>query len=175
MYEEQGWWKLFSSHSVRELFGGFLESLQGQTCVLQGLACLVKYHTCYDWVWSYADLDWSPRGPISNKVIGIVSEKLLSANNQWYKEHYQNKHLETEKGTNNWNFYRTRVRSLFTLVTHSLTNSLTHSLLFSKLDWCDPVAWRCFSKLVEVVTVADEDRVGNSLLQIWKLRFGQKA
>ena len=34
------------------------------------------------------------------------------------------------------------------------------------------------SKLVEVVTVADvsdEDRVGNSLLQIWKLRFGQNA
>ena len=33
------------------------------------------------------------------------------------------------------------------------------------------------SKLVEVVTVADvidEDRVGNSLLQIWKLRFGHK-
>ena len=34
------------------------------------------------------------------------------------------------------------------------------------------------SKLVVVVTVADvsdEDRVGNSLLQIWKLRFGHKA
>ena len=34
------------------------------------------------------------------------------------------------------------------------------------------------SKLFEVVIVADvddEDRVGNSLLQIWKLRFGQKA
>ena len=35
------------------------------------------------------------------------------------------------------------------------------------------------SKLVEVVTdvaeVDDEDRVGNSLLQIWKLRFGHKA
>ena len=34
------------------------------------------------------------------------------------------------------------------------------------------------SKLVEIVTVADvddEDRVGNSLLQIWKLRFGHKA
>ena len=33
------------------------------------------------------------------------------------------------------------------------------------------------SKLVEVVTVADvdaEDRVGNSLLQIWKLRFAHK-
>ena len=36
-----------------------------------------------------------------------------------------------------------------------------------------------YSKLVEVVsTVADvseEDRVGNSLLQIWKLRFGYKV
>ena len=35
-----------------------------------------------------------------------------------------------------------------------------------------------YSKLFEVVTVADvddEDRVGNSLLQIWKLRFDHKA
>ena len=35
-----------------------------------------------------------------------------------------------------------------------------------------------YSKLVEVVTVADfsdEYCVGNSLLQIWKLRFGHKA
>ena len=34
------------------------------------------------------------------------------------------------------------------------------------------------TKHVEVVTVADvdvEDRVGNSLLEIWKLRFGNKA
>ena len=34
------------------------------------------------------------------------------------------------------------------------------------------------SKLVEVVTLADvdsEDHVGNSLLQIWELRFGHKA
>ena len=34
------------------------------------------------------------------------------------------------------------------------------------------------SKLVEIVTVAnvdDEDRVGNSLLQIWELRFGHNA
>ena len=34
------------------------------------------------------------------------------------------------------------------------------------------------SKLVDIVTVADvddEDRDGNSLLQIWKLRFGHKA
>ena len=35
-----------------------------------------------------------------------------------------------------------------------------------------------YSKLVALVTVADvsdEDRVGNSLLPIWKLRFGHKA
>ena len=34
------------------------------------------------------------------------------------------------------------------------------------------------SKLVEVVTVTnvdDEDHFGNSLLHIWKLRFGHKA
>ena len=31
------------------------------------------------------------------------------------------------------------------------------------------------SKLVDVVTVADEDHVGSNLLQISKLRFGQKA
>ena len=34
------------------------------------------------------------------------------------------------------------------------------------------------SKLVDIVTVAnvdDEDCVGNSLLQIWELRFGHKA
>ena len=35
-----------------------------------------------------------------------------------------------------------------------------------------------YSKLVEVVALADvsdEDRIGNSLLQIWKLRFSHKA
>ena len=35
-------------------------------------------------------------------------------------------------------FYRVQVRSLSTLVTHSLPNSV----LFSKLDWCDPCMWR---------------------------------
>ena len=62
-------------------------------------------------------------------------------------------------------FYRTRVRSLFTLVTHWLTDSVT----FSRLDWCDPGMWRWQLKLVEIVTVAyvdDEDRVSKSLLQI---------
>ena len=60
-------------------------------------------------------------------------------------------------------FYRTRVRSLFTL-----TNSLTHSCLVNFND----VTLACEdtnSKLVDVVNVADvddEDRVGNNLLQI---------
>ena len=74
-------------------------------------------------------------------------------------------------------FYRTRVRSLFTLVSNSLTNSLTHSCLVNLID----VTLACEDanlKRVEVVTVADvdaEDHVGNSLLQIWELTFGPKA
>ena len=61
--------------------------------------------------------------------------------------------------------YRTRVRSLAMLVTHSLT----HCRLVNLID----VTLVCEdgnSKLVEVVTVVDvdaEDNVGNSLLQIW--------
>ena len=67
------------------------------------------------------------------------------------------------------------------LVTNSLTDSLTHSLTHSRLVNLIDVTLACedaYSKLVEVVTVADvddEDRVGNSLLQIWKLRFRHKA
>ena len=63
----------------------------------------------------------------------------------------------------------------------SLTDSLTHSLTDSCLVNLIDVTLACEganSKLVEVVTVADvddEDHVGNSLLQIWKLRFGHKA
>ena len=73
--------------------------------------------------------------------------------------------------------YRTRVRSLAIFVSDSFTHSLTHSSLVNFID----VTLACedaYSKLVEAVTVADvsdEDRVGNSLLQIWKLRFGHKA
>ena len=54
--------------------------------------------------------------------------------------------------------------------------SLTDSCLVDLID----VTLACEdanSKLVEVVTVAnvdDENRVGNTLLQIWKLRFGHK-
>ena len=58
-----------------------------------------------------------------------------------------------------------------------MTHGLTHSRLVDFID----VTLACEdadSKLVEVVTVAHvyaEDRVGNSFLQIWKLRFGHKA
>ena len=58
-----------------------------------------------------------------------------------------------------------------------LTHSLTHSRLVNLIDVTLPCE-DAYSKLVEVVTVADvsdEDRVGNSLLQIWNLRFGHIA
>ena len=73
-----------------------------------------------------------------------------------------------------FSFYRTRVRSLFTLITNSLTNSLTDSCLVNLIDVtlaCEDVN----SKFVDVETVADQDRIGNNLLYILKLRFGQKA
>ena len=59
-------------------------------------------------------------------------------------------------------------------MTHSFTDSLTHCRLVNLID----VTLACedtYSKLFEDVAVADvydEDRVGNSLLQIWKMRFG---
>ena len=63
------------------------------------------------------------------------------------------------------------------LVTHSLTHSLSHSCLVNLID----VTLACEddnSKLVDVVTVAhvdDEKRVDNSLVQIWKVKFGLKV
>ena len=67
------------------------------------------------------------------------------------------------------------------IIVYSVTNSLTDSLTNSCLVNLIGVTLACEdanSKLVGVVTVADvsdEDRVGNSFLQIWKLRFGHKA
>ena len=64
---------------------------------------------------------------------------------------------------------------------HWLPLSLTHSLTPLRLVDLIDVTLACedaYSKLVEVVTVADvsdEDRVGISLFQIGKLRFGHKA
>ena len=62
---------------------------------------------------------------------------------------------------------------MFTLVTNSLTDSLTHCLvnLIDVSLACEDVN----SKFVDVETVADQDRIGNNLLYILKLRFGQKA
>ena len=59
---------------------------------------------------------------------------------------------------------------MFTLVTNSLTDSCLVNLIDVTLA-CEDAN----SKDVNVVTVADEDLVGNNLLQISKLRFGQKA
>ena len=44
-----------------------------------------------------------------------------------------------------WEFFIefTRVRLLASLVSNSLIDSLLNSLLFSRLDWCDPGVWRC--------------------------------
>ena len=65
------------------------------------------------------------------------------------------------------------IRSLAMLVSDLVTNCRLVNLIDVTLGCEDDN-----SKLVEVVTVADvdaEDRVGKSLLQIWKLRFGLKA
>ena len=58
-------------------------------------------------------------------------------------------------------------------VTHSLTDSRLVDLTDVTLAFED-----ANSKLIEVITVADvddEDRVGNSLLHIWRRRFGHKV
>ena len=66
------------------------------------------------------------------------------------------------------------------LVTNSLTDfsySLTNSCLVNLID-VTLASEDANSKLIEVPIVADvdyEDRVGNSLLHILKLRFGHKA
>ena len=67
--------------------------------------------------------------------------------------------------------------SLTDSLTHSLTDSLTHCRLVNFID----LTLACEddnSKLVEVVSVAhvdDDKRVGNSLVQIRKVRFGHKV
>ena len=61
-------------------------------------------------------------------------------------------------------------------LTHSLTHWLTHSILVNLIDVT--LACEDGNSKLEIVTdaeVSDEDRVGNSLLQIWKLRFGLRA
>ena len=59
----------------------------------------------------------------------------------------------------------------------SLTDSLTHSCLINLID-VTLASEDAISKLVEAVSLADvdnEDHVGTTLLQIWEVRFCQKA
>ena len=66
---------------------------------------------------------------------------------------------------------------MFTLVTHSLTHSLTNSLTHCPLVNLIDVTLACEdtnSKLVDIVTVANVDD-DNSLVQIWKVKFGHKV
>ena len=86
----------------------------------------------------------------------------------------QSKYIDTTFTFSLTYFYQTRVRSLAMLVSDSLTHSLTDSCLVSLID----IILACEEanpKLVDVVTVALEHRGSHNLLQIWKLRFGQKA
>ena len=58
-----------------------------------------------------------------------------------------------------------------------VTHSLTHCRLVNLID-VTLVCEDAYSKLVQVVTVADvdsKDHVGNSLLHIWELRLGNRA
>ena len=97
------------------------------------------------------------------EMLLAIQSYLSKFTNCWYSQMLNCK-------CNAWTFYRTRVRSLGMLVTHSLTNCCLVNLIDATLA-CEDTN----SKLVDVVTVADDDCVGNNLLQIWKLRFGQKA
>ena len=67
-------------------------------------------------------------------------------------------------------FCWTRVRSLFPLVTNWLTHSLTHSLLFSKLDWCDLILKLKFGHKIEFLSRLWEQ----SLIKILTLKHGRE-
>ena len=71
-------------------------------------------------------------------------------------------------------FYRTQVQSLFAFVSSSPTCWLTDCCLVNLID-VTLVCEEANTKLVDVVTVTDEDPVGNNLLHISKLRLGKKA
>ena len=69
------------------------------------------------------------------------------------------------------------IGNAFQWLTDWLTNSLTDSGLVNLIDMT--LAFEgAYSKLVEAVTVShvdDENRVDNSLVQIWKVKFGHKV
>ena len=66
-----------------------------------------------------------------------------------------------------WSFLSEPSQSLAILV----TNPLIHCCLVDLND----VTLACEGANSKLVDVDDEDRVGNSLLQIWKLKFDHKA
>jgi len=55
-----------------------------------------------------------------------------------------------------------------------LTHSLTDSVTFSKLDWCNPGVWRCQLKTCWCCNCCWWGSCWQQLLQILKLRFGKK-
>ena len=79
------------------------------------------------------------------------------------------------EGVKNEYFTVYETQNTFYLIVRGLKNAFSMPLnLIAVTLACEDA----YSKLVEVVTIADvddENRVGNSLLQIWKLRFGQKS
>ena len=74
------------------------------------------------------------------------------------------------------------LKSLAMLVTHWLTHWLPNSVLFSKLDWCDPGVWRCQLKtcwglllllmLMMRIVLATVWCILGSSGKIFKLEFG---
>ena len=81
----------------------------------------------HKWIYAVVPLSVGPVGP-GGGIYSIIEDVVC-------KVYLQKTELEpNNSGYMQFCFYRTRVRSLVMLVTHSLTDSLTHSLPFSKLD-----------------------------------------
>ena len=65
------------------------------------------------------------------------SSYLINSNKSWVMTLLTNNKVRFTESEEKAFFYRTRVRSLVMLVTNSLSDWLTDSLLFSKLDACE--------------------------------------
>ena len=158
------------------LWNAWLEKFTTRQAV-SGVGCYIRDTLCPKIVWSWE---------ISSLLLPISFSFFIGRSwNTSIKWHLQLSLGLFSKAKECWfhllvriGFYRTRVRSLFTLVSNWLTNWLTNWLPNSCLVNLIDVTLACEdanSKLVDVVTVADEDHAGNNLLQISKLRFGQKT
>ena len=151
-------------------FGVDWEHWNKKTWPLQNLSCCTRTINFYIMANFIRDRiginNWSgtgPIGPLKFIKYSFFHKEKFFFNEQWAGAIFF--------------FYRTRARSLFTLVTHSLTHWLTDSCLVYLID-VTLASEDTNSKLGDIVTVAnvdDEDRVGNSLLQIWTLGIVHKA